>query len=334
MLRRKPHNLSRRPLNDYIGDDFFSAGNALRGDDRIVVYVEGYEDVSFWRNVFDRFDDRKFKIMTPVRSDLAKGKKVVLSFNDRAGKHLLLCVDSDFDYLFGNSTQTSFIVNNSPYVIQTYCYAIENLQCDPRTLQSVVTRVTNNDEEVFDFDVFFKRYSEIIYPLFLWYYLSAASNRVDIFTLSDFREAVKINFIEIHNNGQQTLEWLSRKVLRTLEGLEKRHAGFENQIEETHQHLQRLNVNPSNTCFYIQGHTLKDNVVKPVLSRVCEVLRSEMQTTIENSWAKSISKRNQLSGYANSMADIDTILRENTGYMRYEFYQLINKRISQILSTI
>lgn len=321
----------RRNLTDFVGNDYFSAGNVLRGDARTVVYVEGYDDISFWRNVYDRVKDRKFKIMTPDRSDLAKGKKVVLSFCDKAGQNLLLCVDSDFDYLMGDSTEQSTKVNKCPYLIQTYAYAIENLQCDPRTLQSVTVRVTNHDEIIFDFEEFFGRYSEIIYPLFLWYYWSAASNRVDVFPLSDFREAVRVNFLEVNDNGAKTLDWLQRKVDRTLNTLLRRNGGFADRVGSCDGYLRERGVLPSQTHFYMQGHTLMDDVVKPMMTRVCDRLRFGMQNVIEDSWAKSISKRNQLSGYNNSLSDIDTLLKENLGYMEHEFYDRIVSRIRVVL---
>ncbi len=42
------------------------------------VYVEGYEDVAFWRGVFDHFSNPylRFEISVPTRDDLPKGKKI------------------------------------------------------------------------------------------------------------------------------------------------------------------------------------------------------------------------------------------------------------------
>lgn len=336
---------NRRNLVDYVGNSYFGASNALRGDDRVVVYVEGFDDVAFWRRVFDKVENkcrdaqgqlkgRKFKIMTPVRNDLAKGKKVVLSFSDRAGENLLLCVDSDFDYLFGNTTEQAARVNSCPYLIQTYSYAIENLYCDPRTLHSVAVRVTNSDEMIFDFEEFFKHYSETIYPVFLWYYWSAASNRVDIFPLSEFREVVRVNFLEIADNGAKTIDWLKRKVGKVLDRLEEGYEMFSSGVVQTAEHLKHLGARVDNIHFYMQGHALEDEVVKPMLERVCEVMRREAVSVIENSWAKTISKRNQISGYTNALSDIDIVLRENVGYMEFEFYDRIEKRIEEVLDVV
>ena len=71
-------------------------------DDRylVQVYVEGYEDVAFWRGIFDHFRNPylRFEISVPNRDDLPKGKKVLMSMLDKVDKErVLLCVDSDFD---------------------------------------------------------------------------------------------------------------------------------------------------------------------------------------------------------------------------------------------
>ena len=81
-----------------------------RGCKLIMVYVEGYEDVAFWRSVFDDYesDEFMFEISVPLRNDLAKGKKVVLHLaEDPEVRDNLFCIDSDFDYLFADQTPVS-----------------------------------------------------------------------------------------------------------------------------------------------------------------------------------------------------------------------------------
>ena len=87
------------------------------------VYVEGYEDVAFWRGIFDHFRNPylRFEISVPDRGDLPKGKKVLLSMLPRSSEELLLCMDSDFDYLFAGRTPQSQEVNNSKFLFHTLC---------------------------------------------------------------------------------------------------------------------------------------------------------------------------------------------------------------------
>ena len=82
------------------------------------VFVEGYEDVAFWRGIFDHFHNPylRFEISVPTRKDLPKGKKVLLSMAEQANEELLLCMDSDFDYLFDDEDEDCRIAIYVPHL--------------------------------------------------------------------------------------------------------------------------------------------------------------------------------------------------------------------------
>ena len=83
----------------------------------------------------------------------------------RLGENMIACVDSDYDYLLQGRTQTSRYIINSPYVLQTYAYAIENYHCYAEGLHEACVTATLNDHKLIDFPAFMKLYSEIAYPL-------------------------------------------------------------------------------------------------------------------------------------------------------------------------
>ena len=68
-----------KKLTEYINSKFIEAANALRpkkAKHRIIAYVESYDDISFWRSVFDDYESDKFhfEVMLPARSNLTKAK--------------------------------------------------------------------------------------------------------------------------------------------------------------------------------------------------------------------------------------------------------------------
>ncbi|MEG2756269.1 MAG: DUF4435 domain-containing protein, partial [Mucinivorans sp.] len=276
--------------------------------------------------------ERKFEIMTPARGDLAKGKKVVLSFIEQSGSELLLCVDSDFDYLFGDYSAQSRQVNESEFVIQTYAYAIENLLCWPPSLASVASKATKNDSQIFDFEEFMADYSTRIYPLFLWYLWAAKKNMPEIFSLSDFRNAVRLNYLNINDNGRQTLEWLERVVQRRMVMLRGRNPKACPQVELLGQEMAQRGVTPATTHLYMQGHALLEGVVTVILQSVCERMRDIMVERINSSQRTGLSLKNELSYYNNSLQDIETLLSSNLGYMASAQYGMIAQRITTILN--
>ena len=118
------------------------------------VFVEGYEDVAFWRGIFDHFTNPylRFESSVPTREDLPKGKKVLLKAADRACEDMLLCMDSDFDYLLAAEDATSQMICSSPYMFHTYAYATENYLCYAPSLHNVCVKATKNDTRIFEFE--------------------------------------------------------------------------------------------------------------------------------------------------------------------------------------
>ena len=180
----------------------------------VKVYVEGYEDVAFWRGIFDHFQNPylRFEISVPDRGDLPKGKKVLMGMIPRSSEELLLCVDSDFDYLFAGRTPQSKEVAEAKFMFHTYAYATENYLCYAPSLHNVCVKATKNDTRIFDFVKFMHEYSCTIYPLFLWYAYSAQLATENVFPLIDFKQSVRIGYLDIEDNGSKTIEWLRRNV--------------------------------------------------------------------------------------------------------------------------
>ncbi|WP_283391649.1 DUF4435 domain-containing protein [Millionella massiliensis] len=322
-----------RRLVQNITSEYFEATSALQKRNRVMVYVEGYDDIPFWRAIFDEFEtpDRRFEISTPARNDLAKGKKVVLQFAPQAGRNLILCVDSDFDYLFGDLSSQSRMVNHTPFLLQTYTYAIENYLCYPPSLHSVCVRATKKDVHLFDFEEFMREYSRIIYPVFVWYAFAARVDRPTIFTLADFRNTVKINFINVEENGEDTLVWLEKQVAKRLKFLRTKHQRWLPEVEKFEAYLKERGVVPEETHLYMQGHTLMDNVVSVVVGTVCNALRKLAVRQIMGSSRQGLPLNNELSSYNNVLSDVDELLKINTGYRSCPLFAKLHGDIVRML---
>lgn len=305
------------------------------GDKRLVrVFVEGYEDVAFWRGIFDDFENEKvtFEISVPPRPDLAKGKKVLLSMIPQSGPDMLLCVDSDFDYLFGNLTHQAQKVNQSPFMFHTYAYATENYSCYAPSLHNVCVRATKNDMRIFDFEEFMARYSRIIYPLFLWYAHSASLDSEHLFTLLDFRSSVKLNYLEVENNGAGTLAWLERQVKHRLQSLESLRPKWKDGVlADFADNLWSHGVREDNVYLFMHGHTLMDNVVLVMLQSVCDKLRQLSNSRIASSRQECIARNNELSNYNNCLRNIRDILLDNENYKECFLYRRLQADIEGFL---
>lgn len=123
-------------LTDNINSQFFEAANRMTSKKtrrKIVVYVESYDDVFFWRSVLGRYENDKlfFDIMLPSRNQhLDRGKKAAIAnMLKGVGRDMIACVDADYDYILQGSTEMSKQMLENPYIFHTYAYAIENFQC-------------------------------------------------------------------------------------------------------------------------------------------------------------------------------------------------------------
>ena len=303
-------------------------------DQRLVrVYVEGYEDVAFWRGIFDHFQNPylRFEISVPDRGDLPKGKKVLLGMVPRSSEELLLCVDSDFDYLFAGRTEQSKEVNGARYMFHTYAYATENYLCYAPSLHNVCVKATKNDTHIFDFVRFMHEYSCTIYPLFLWYAFSAQLASENVFPLVDFKQSVRIGYLDLEENGARTLAWLRRNVEKRERLLQQRNARMIEPMREFEEQLRSRGLKPENAYLFMPGHTLRDNVVLVLLNTVCEKLRQMSIARITASEKRGVALKNEMANYTNSLRSIRDVLLDNENYTKCPLYRRLQRDIERYI---
>ena len=218
-------------LSDNLSSLYIGAANRLKpkkARNRIVAYVESYDDVSFWRSVFADFEDENFffEVMLPSNKSLCKGKKSVLmnKLGSRLGQNMVACVDSDYDYLLQGTTSTSRQINDSRYVFQTYAYAIENYQCYAESLHDACVMATLNDHALVDLEGFMTMYSQIAYPLFIWSVWFYRKNNLREFSMTEFNAYIRLDHVSVRQ-PEEALMAMDKRVKKKLHELEKMYPG-------------------------------------------------------------------------------------------------------------
>ena len=318
--------------------DLATLPEPLRVEDNktlVRVFVEGYEDVAFWRCIFDNFTNPylRFEISVPTREDLPKGKKVLINNADKANQTLLLCMDSDFDYLLSDDDEQSRLIIEHPYMFHTYAYATENYLCYAPSLHNVCVKATKNDTRIFSFETFLADYSRTIYPLFLWYVYSASRHTENVFPLADFKASVRLNYLDIPDNGRNTIEWLARQVARREQALEYQYPEIAKEIPRFGEYLRTKGVEPELTYLFMHGHTLMDNVVMIVLHDVCEKLRQMSLAKIVASSKEGIALNNEMSNYKNCLRSIRDVLLDNDNYTSCPLYKRLKADIQRYIDS-
>ncbi len=304
---------------------------------KIVAYVESYDDIFFWRTVLDDFENEEyyFEIMLPSRNTLGKGKKLALAnkLGSQLGNYMIACVDADYDYLLQDITQTSRFVNGNPFVFHTYVYAIENYQCYAGTLHRVCVMATLNDRQLVDFEGFLRDYSQIIWPLFVWSVWVHRHDRYREFTLTDFGNHIGFGDVNVYH-PELTLEAVRRKVNRKVAWLQRHFPQARKDYAGLKQELLKLGVTPETTYLFIQGHTLFDNVVSPLLGPVCALLRKEREREIRDLAEHDVQRQNELACYQHSLHSLEDMLRKNTGFKDAPPYRMLQRDLRRLMERI
>ena len=325
-------------LTDNINSQYFEAINKMtpkKARRRIVVYVESYDDVFFWRSVLGRYEDDKltFDIMLPSRNQhLDRGKKAAISnMLKGVGRDMIACVDADYDYILQGSTEMSRQMLENPYIFHTYAYAIENFQCYAKGLHETCVMVTLNDHRIFNFERFLLSYSQTIWPLFVWHVVFLQRRKMTMhFDMCEFNKVVVLPSVRIQN-PQWAIEYLSKKVRAKIFQLERRFPKLKDALPETERMLRDLGINDNNTYLYIQGHHLFDLVVSPVVQTVCDILRNEQENDIRDRAVHSEQARTEIACYENSLGKVKMMMKKNTYYQFSPEFQKILADVERYL---
>jgi hypothetical protein len=292
--------------------------------------------VFFWRMVLSGFENEKmyFEVMLPSKVNLSKGKKQVLMnlVGDNLGEDMIACVDADYDFLIQGATKTSEKIISSPYVFHTYVYAIENFQCYAPSLHNVCVMATLNDHSVFDFQAYLREYSKAIFPLFVWNIWHYRRNIYGEFTITDFNRVIELGGFTLEN-PENSIRNVRRKVGTKIRQLQQRHPDAKESYLALKEELKQLGVAPQQTYMFIQGHHLFDNIIVPVLKKVCDRLIHEREREIYRNAVHHTQMRNELSGYTHSKADITLMLRRNTAFFASDCYQHLFNDLKNFFAT-
>ena len=327
-------------LTEYLNSNFIEAANSLRpkrAAQRIIAYVESYDDISFWRSVFNEYESEKvhFEIMLPARTTLTKGKKqAMMNLLGKAyGRNMIACVDSDYDYLLQGATSTSRQMLENRFILHTYAYSIENFRCYADSLKQVCVLCTQNDSNVIDFKEYFKLYSRICYPLFVWNILLYRRHDTKTMSLLHFCEIVRLSSFTIENPAY-SLQQLSKRVKHNISMLERQFPDLKEEHIKLSEEMTALGITPDETYFYIQGHHIMNGVTMRIMQPVCRHLRSKREEEIERYAYHRQQYNNELASYRHSQCDVATMLSKNTDYGNAPPFQRLKADIEKLLKDI
>lgn len=326
-------------LKENLNSDYIKAANFYRSQTRlksIAVYVENFEDISFWHNILSPYETQeriKFNIRSYTTEGFSDGKAGLKKLFGNTGDSLIICLDSDYDYLLEKKSDNT--IHSNPYIFQTYSYSIENLKCYAENIHNLCVQATHNTDEIIDFSIFLQAYSKIIYELFIWNLYFYSINEESKFTLLNFCSIVKIlKKPDISNQGKETLDCIDGKVQNELQQLQQSFPDIISRIAPFSESLKSSGLVESNTYLFMQGHALYDNVVLMLLKPVCDTLRQSHKEKISELSEQETEqkKKERKQAYSKLMHNIETLLSTNDKFKECFLFKKIEHDIEGYLN--
>ncbi len=295
-----------------LNSDYFKAYSLGK---YVTAFVENEDDVPFWSRVLKQYAPNvEFRTTFAFREQLSRGKTDLLKLKDGTGAFMVICVDSDYDYLLQDATDDSKAINENPYIFQTYAYSVENYRCFADSLADLCIRASLHDEPLFDFVEFLQNYSAVVSELFLFSFCFRKIVDTSTFPIRDFSACFGIQGrINISDNARATLQKLQTITEQKVTAFKTSHPNVD--LDALASELAQLGVQKTNTYLFIRGHTVYHALILPLLKSVVSILQTHKQAEFAR---QATGNRKRLSlkqkEYKNRILDIETLLAANTDY--------------------
>ncbi|HDY8020429.1 TPA: DUF4435 domain-containing protein [Vibrio vulnificus] len=312
-----------------ISSNYIAATRVFGKDQRetIVVYVESYNDQRLWSNVTrnEVVEAKKLKILfkVPTLDNEANGKtSLINSFKAGRivpGKNLVLCLDSDFDYIVGYSnTSPKCELYNSDFVFQTYAHSAENHYFTAGGLNHLCEMAVCSSLH-FDFCIehYTEEWSKALYSIYTRVlYLRSIGNH------ESFKEHMaKINeIIENIYSGKLNAKKLSVLLTRMKTAFDSHQAVmdskflFEDSYNDFLAKLSEKGMTQKNTHYFYRGHDLENRFLSNICTSICNCIIAEQRSNIYRTTIKNAQQ--QVEEYQNNIKDVISSIKQRTEFPR------------------
>ena len=216
------------------------------------VHLENKNDEPFWNSMFEYgLPNESFHFISYSKSlsgNDTTGCEQCLAYKDYLSKEFVVCIDSDYRYLLQEPD-----IDIDHFIFQTYTYSFENHLCISHGLSDVVRIACGAENDCYDFELFFKQYSSVIYDLFVWH-IGLLRDGNEGFSKEEFQAVVIRQHIEVDGQSNKSLAIIKDAVLAKIKDLEIKFPAFDLMHEK--EKLKASGVFEENVYLYIRGHNL------------------------------------------------------------------------------
>jgi hypothetical protein len=297
----------------------------MRGCD-ISVLVEDIYDQRLWECIIENVKPElrdKIDFPNPVPKG-TRGKDVLKKFKDFVSEKLIICVDSDCEYLYDD--QVWYIAK---YIYHTVVYSKENFQCHHLSLNEICKDLTTKRYD--NFQTLLENISRKVAPLFyIWFYLR--ENQLQSFDETAinneiFTRILRFQGTEFYQIGDESILYqkIEERVNNILISLRNEmgetwyDATFEHDIPEIKKRLlEQYSIQEEKILAFYYGHSVLEEFVQPFMQTIIKILtnlkieevRQNLSEATEQIINETISRIENI-----ARKDIDTKLSDSFKYL-------------------
>jgi len=320
-------------------------GDAFQGGYLLSVLCEDTYDNAFWRCIIeDAEPSLKDKLDFPNPNQKGtRGKDVLKKLKNYVNKKMIICVDSDCEYLYDNN-----VWYIDKYIYHTIVHSRENFQCNHLSLNEICKDIADNKR--YDFKTLFEDISEKISIIFyIWVHLKEIGqyssfdgiiNNEQFCKILDF-QGIEYKSLEDKTNLYQTIEDRVKEVLNNLEepmgeGWYKSVIDHEVPLLRT-KLIDQYKIHPKEILSFFYGHGVLDKFVEPLTIKITELLKKLRieEVTQELSQASKNDRSNKIrSMEKDSGQDVKTKIADSYKYLIYIKYKYIKEIQQKLISEL
>ena len=256
---------------------YMTAARGLAASTRLykvdsIVHVEDEDDIWFWRQILGKYRPGRYKFMPGSMNEKGQhttGCSQCLKYKDFLSQRFFICIDSDLRYMLDED------ISAQKGILQTYTYSWENHCCFAEKLQQTFADKTGRGND-FDFSIFLRRYSEILYRPFLLM-LYQERNGLTIFDRIKFKELIAIQYR--HGDEQDNGASLLGRIVGRLEPIQTILTDRDFDFTSEAARYAAKGIYESNTYLYVRGHCLY-NMIMSIGDRLCAGLSVDFEQDI------------------------------------------------------
>lgn len=323
-----------KEISERIEADAFHRGCNLS------VLCEDIYDNGFWRCIIEHAEPSlKDKLDFPnPHPKGTRGKNVVKKFKDYVNKKMIICVDSDCEYLYEDN-----VWYIGRYIYHTIVHSRENFQCNPLSLNEICKQIADKS---YDFKTLFERISQAISILFyIWIHLKETGNYSSfdrIVNNEQFRNILDFNNIQFNSLEDETNVVLDieRRVDRVLKDIEAMDEGWYQSIIEyevpliRNKLIEQYGIHQEEILLFFYGHGVLENLVEPLTIKITDLLKRSRIDEVRRELSQASKKdlNNTIERIENAAKqDVKTKIADSFLYIIYAIEDKYIKAIQQKL---